>query len=96
LRTRANVRRAFVCEGESDRLALLQAGLESVTQANGTAVVAVPGAKNFDPSWAKLFAGREVILVFDDDDAGKAGAEKVAGILAPWAARVRVWDGGAQ
>ena len=67
-----------------------------MTQANGTAVVAVPGAKNFDPSWAKLFAGREVILVFDDDDAGKAGAEKVAGILAPWAARVRVWDGGAQ
>ena len=38
--------------------------------------VAVPGATTFKPEWAKLFAGKRVLTVYDNDDAGDRGQIK--------------------
>ncbi|MBX9735428.1 MAG: helicase RepA family protein [Phycisphaerales bacterium] len=68
----------YVVEGESDRLAgvwLLRA-----LKKPGV-VVAVPGAGTFKDEWAGSFKGRKVRILFDNDDAGRAGAAKAARVL---------------
>ena len=65
--------RVLLAEGEWDGLAgrwmLRDAGEDGV-------VVAVPGATVFKPEWAKLFAGKRVVTVYDNDDAGDRGQIK--------------------
>lgn len=48
------------------------------------------GAGCFNPSWAEALRGRDVILCYDPDEAGVAGAAKAAGYLQGVASRVRV------
>jgi DNA primase len=61
----------YICEGAIDALSLLELGL---------AAVGIPGARNFRPEWAELFADvEEVILALDNDEAGHDGAAIIAG-----------------
>lgn len=61
--------RVFICEGEFDAMILEQHGYRAV---------AVVGVNNFKPEMTELFKGFEVVLAFDNDEAGQAGALKVA------------------
>jgi archaellum biogenesis ATPase FlaH len=59
----------FLCEGEFDALVLAQIGYPSV---------ACPGASVWQPSWnVSLDHANQVRVLFDPDDAGRAGAVKV-------------------
>jgi DNA primase len=63
-----------VCEGEYDRLVLESHGFPAVT---GTG-----GAGTFKPEWAEAIAQvPEVYLCFDNDVAGRLGAERVARLI---------------
>jgi DNA primase len=72
----------IVCEGEFDRLALESRGFAAVTSTGG--------ALTFRAEWAEAF--REILRVyvcFDNDAAGRAGAEHVARLI-PHARIVRL------
>lgn len=60
-------------EGEWDRIVSLQEGLPAVTDTGGSKV--------FKPEWAKHFKGKNVYVAYDDDDAGKRGAQKARRVL---------------
>ncbi len=65
--------KVYLCEGEFDAIILSQMGY---------AAVGVSGANVFKTEWKYLFSQAEqVSIVFDGDDAGKAGANRLAGIL---------------
>jgi DNA primase len=79
----------YLTEGESDCMALIQAGLE----ADGTAVcVASPGT-SFPREWAKLFTGKRVVLCFDHDEPGRKATATVAETLKGHAAEILTWKG---
>jgi len=62
--------RFYVCEGELDCILLLQSGLPAVTS--------TAGALSWNDEWCALFPPDcEVVLVFDNDDAGEKGLAKV-------------------
>jgi hypothetical protein len=83
------VRTVYLCEGESDCLALIAAGIES----DGTAAcVASPGT-SFSQAWAAMFTGKQVVLCFDLDQPGQVAAVNVAGMLVGHAASVSIWKG---
>lgn len=68
-----NLPKVWICEGEFDAMILSQLGCPAV----GT-----PGASGFKPDWKYLFVNCEqVSLVFDGDDAGERGANRLASIL---------------
>lgn len=83
----------LVTEGESDALAVRAAfwawlddwahnAPESFPAADALpAVIAKPSAGTFKESWACRLKGKDIILVTDNDDAGRKGAGKTAGIL---------------
>jgi hypothetical protein len=79
------VRTVYVSEGESDAISLIDAGAEA--EAVG-AVVAIPGASCWRPEWNPLFAGRDVVVVTDADEAGEKAARRILTELAAVAARV--------
>lgn len=90
---RDEVREIYMTESESDAVALVAANLEALHPKQGkpaSAVVAIPGAGNFAEGWAPLFKGKRVTLVFDKDNAGQRGAERVAKLLTRYAVRVAV------
>lgn len=60
----------WLCEGEWDGMAL-----RAIVPATD-AVVAVPGAGVFKPMWFGAFQGRHVVALYDNDNAGRRGAEK--------------------
>ena len=62
----------FICEGATDTLTLSQ---------SGRLAVGIVGTQSFKPSWAKAFAGLEVYLAFDGDDAGRKAARDVTKIF---------------
>lgn len=63
----------WLCEGEFDSLILTQMGLPAV---------GIPGSNGFKPDWKYLFINAERInLVFDSDEAGERGANRIASIL---------------
>lgn len=65
--------KVWLCEGEFDSLILTQMGFPAV---------GLPGASGFKPDWKYLFANcEEVSLVFDGDEAGQKGANRLASIL---------------
>jgi putative DNA primase/helicase len=66
--------KAIVCEGESDAIAALDAGLE----ANSCAVVAKTGANVFPADVAEQFRGKTVFIVGDLDEGGRKGAADTA------------------
>ena len=94
----------FVTEGESDALAVraaLWAWLEDWAHNEPNSfpaadawpvVVGKPDAGTFRDEWARRLVGKDVELIVDNDDAGRKGAEKTAGILrAAGVRRVFVW-----
>jgi CHC2 zinc finger/Toprim-like len=71
---RLKPKRVIVCEGEFDRLVLEADGFDAVTSTGG--------AGTFRPEWAHAFeAIPEVYVCFDRDDAGRAGALRVARMI---------------
>lgn len=66
--------RLVVCEGELDRLALISRGVAAVTGTHG--------AGTFKEQWVEKI-GRNVIIYicFDNDEAGRKGAERIAKML---------------
>lgn len=60
-------------EGEWDTLLQLSKGFPALTN--------TAGAGSFNKSWVELFRDKIVYICYDVDEAGKAGAIKVAGIL---------------
>lgn len=75
-------RDVFICEGEFDSIILSQLGLDST---------GVSGANVFKSEWKYLFANCErVSIVFDGDDAGKAGAGRIASMLGLLVENLRV------
>jgi len=68
----------YLCEGETDAISLIDAGLESDGR---TVAVALPSATTFNERWADLFLGKEVILAFDADKAGREATHRVSRLL---------------
>lgn len=66
-----------VTEGEWDLLAI-QPHLPS-----GCSVVGIPGAMSFKQEYLNYFKNKDVILLYDKDDAGKAGIAKAIRLLNP-------------
>jgi len=61
----------LICEGELDRLALLSKNINAITSTHG--------AMTFKQEWCeKVGKGRKIYICYDNDDAGKKGAERVA------------------
>ncbi len=67
--------RLIISEGELDRLLLVSKGVSAVTSTHG--------AGTFKEEWADELIGkyRNIYVCFDNDDAGKKGAERVAQML---------------
>jgi DNA primase len=65
----ADAPRVLICEGETDTMAALS---------RGYAAVGVPGWAAFKAPWTRYFAGKEVFLVMDADEAGRRGAADIA------------------
>jgi DNA primase len=64
----------IICEGEFDRLVLEANGFEAVTSTGG--------ARTFKKDWPREFENiPEVYICFDNDEAGKSGALRVAGLI---------------
>ena len=57
----------YICEGSFDRIAL-QWLLKRLNKPG--IAVSCPGANNFRDEWSKYFSQRDVIICFDNDDAG--------------------------
>ena len=81
-RVLANPERIIICEGEFDRLALESRGLAAVTSTGG--------ALTFRREWAEAFREfPDVYICYDNDAAGREGAERV-GRLIPHARIIRL------
>jgi hypothetical protein len=64
----------IICEGELDRLALLSKGIPAITSTHG--------ALTFKQEWCeKVGKGRKIYICYDNDEAGRKGAERVAKML---------------
>lgn len=72
----------IIFEGEWDCMLARQLGLPGITQTGG--------AETWKDEWGPLFRGKRIWICYDNDDAGRDGAKKVANALAPLAAEVRV------
>lgn len=71
------VRRVIITEGETDAITLIDSGAEDLR----TVVVSMPSASTFKADWAPRFAGKEVVLMLDNDKAGeKATADTLAAL----------------
>lgn len=62
--------RVYLCEGEWDAIALTY--LFKKAKVSGV-VLAVPGANTFKKEWADLFLRRDVVMLYDNDEAGIQG-----------------------
>jgi DNA primase len=63
----------YITEGEFDAIILCQMGF---------AAIGVPGASSFKGVWRHLFREHaEIVLVFDGDEAGQKGANRIYNIL---------------
>jgi len=71
-----------LCEGEWDRLMLWQHNIDAVT---GTA-----GANTFKDEWLAQFVDKGVYVCYDNDDAGRQGAEMAAAKLLTVTDRVKI------
>lgn len=74
----------WICEGEHDMLVLRSNKLNGVTLTGGA------GARPLIPD---EFKGKKVAIVYDNDDAGRAGARNIANILSGIADSVKIVNG---
>lgn len=72
----------FLFEGEMDCLLAQQLGLNALTTTGG--------AGTWRDQWNLLFVGRDVVICYDADEAGRRGAHAVAGKIAGTARSVRI------
>jgi 5S rRNA maturation endonuclease (ribonuclease M5) len=72
----------FICEGEKDADRLWAIGLIATTNPNG--------AGKWRPEFDRLFQGREVIILADNDQRGRDHAQQVAANVASFAAQVKI------
>jgi putative DNA primase/helicase len=80
----ASAGRVFITEGEKDALRLTALGICTSCNAGGAA--------KWRAKFASYFGGRDVVILPDNDDAGRNHARQVAANLAPVATSVRVLD----
>jgi hypothetical protein len=80
-------RKVFVCEGPFDAIALDQ-HLRSKKVRRRYDIVAVPGAGVFKEKWGEFFRGRSVRLVYDNDQSGHDGQQRVAKFIGSAASEV--------
>lgn len=73
----------FICAGEKDMATTRSHGLNAITLTGGE--MALP----FSPTW---FKGRNVVILYDNDDAGKIGAQRLATYLLEYCSSVKVCD----
>ena len=73
----------LLVEGEWDAMIARQYGIEG-------AMTVTIGAGNWNPSLTPLFTDRQVTIAYDNDDAGRKGAARVASILAGAELNIRV------
>jgi len=73
-----NAQTVYLCESETDAISLIDAGFEDDP---ARLVVAIPSASTFKSDWVHLLRGKDVILSFDNDHAGRAATLKVSGLL---------------
>lgn len=83
----AEADKIVVVEGEKDCIAISQHLPDGYR-----AVTPTTGAKNWPDYLAPLFTGKDVVVIFDCDAAGRAGADKVVASLAPHANSVKSVD----
>lgn len=70
----------IICEGEKDTLTALSHGFNAITQ--------TCGVNSWSDKYNRFFQDHKVVIAYDNDDAGRKGAEKVAKQLAGTAASV--------
>ena len=70
----------IICAGEKDM---------AVARCHGLNAITITGGENTLPIITKEFEGRKVIIVYDNDDPGKAGAIHLANFLKPIAASIK-------
>lgn len=88
---RKGTTRFIITEGESDLIALVEAGRGMLAPHSTEAIVASPGT-SFRSEWASLFSGLEVIVAFDADEAGRSWARKVADLIARHTPNVKIFN----
>jgi len=74
--------RVLLVEGPPDMIA---------ARSRGWPAIAVPGSHAWQSSWAKLLAGRDVLVLMDADAVGRSAAERITADLQP-VCEVRVVD----
>jgi len=62
----------WVCEGWGDKLAA-----EYITRDQAISCIGVPGANIWDTKWLEILSGKNIVFLYDNDDAGKIGFETV-------------------
>jgi hypothetical protein len=78
-RLRKNCKKVAICEGEWDAIALEHLLLQENT--TDIDILAVPGASVFKEAWTKYFTDKEVLLLYDNDKAGREGSARTLKIL---------------
>lgn len=78
----------FGCElltGEEREIIVTEGALDALARrklarmrGEDAAVVAIPSATTIRPDWSRYFAGRDVVIAFDADEAGDRAAERFA------------------
>ena len=71
----------IICAGEKDMAVARSNGLNAITLTGGESILPL------SPTW---FRGRHVVIPYDNDDAGRAGANKLASYLLDYCATVKV------
>ena len=79
------------CESPKDRITIICAGEKdmAVARSKGFNAITITGGENMQPATLSEFAGRRVAIVYDNDEAGKMGAIKLATTLKEVAASVK-------
>lgn len=74
----------IICAGEKDMAIARSYGLNAIT---------ITGGEGALPSlFGSFFKNRNVYIAYDNDDAGRSGAQKVAMFLKPYAALIKIID----
>lgn len=76
-----NENRIYITEGEFKAVILNQYGFP--------ACASTGGAGTFPQEWGSLFKDKEVIIIYDNDEAGKKGARKLCLILYPYTKKIK-------
>jgi predicted transcriptional regulator/energy-coupling factor transporter ATP-binding protein EcfA2 len=67
----ASEQEVWMCEGQWDRCA----ATAIIGNNHPITPIAIPGAASFKESWCGAFNGKDVVLIFDNDEAGVKGLE---------------------